>query len=112
MAQRSAAKASGQYKNVSWDLVDAEAEGEVKVEELDESELPEEMKDMDAKERKEYIQNMSKKREKIQAKIKKLNEERRRYIAEQLKDQDNTLDAAILQTVQEQAKSKNYDFDN
>ena len=62
MVQRSVTKASKQYTNVAWDLVDAEKEGKVKVEELDEEELPEEMRKMNKKERKEYIEKKKKER--------------------------------------------------
>ncbi|MFC1852327.1 hypothetical protein ACFL27_19185 [candidate division CSSED10-310 bacterium] len=112
MAQRAVAKASKQYKNEAWDLVDAEKEGSINVEELDEAELPAEMQKMTPKERKQHIEKMAKEREELQKKINKLNEERRKYVAEQRKNSpDNTLDAAIIQAVQEQAQKKKYAFE-
>jgi hypothetical protein len=113
MAQRSATKAAPQYKNVGWDLVDAEKEGKVKVEEMDEAELPAEMKKMSKKERKEYVEKKKKERETIQKKIKTLKKDRDKYVAEQRKKQagEQTLDEAIIQTIRDQAEKKNYKFE-
>lgn len=112
MAQRSVAKASKQYRNTGWDLVDAEAEGKVKAEELSEDQLPEEMKKMTKKQRQSYIKDMRSKREKIQKQILELNEARRKYVAKQIAKtgDDNTLDAAMLRAIREQAMKKNFSF--
>jgi hypothetical protein len=105
-------KGSGQYKNESWDLVDADKEGSVNIEELEESELPEEMKAMTVEERKAYVDEKAKERERIQNKINKLDNQRRDFIAEKLADgEDNTLDAAMLKMIREQAAEKNYEFE-
>jgi hypothetical protein len=113
MVQRSVAKASKQYSNVGWDLVDAEKEGAVKVEELEEDALPEEMKKMSPKERKKYVEEMTVKRDKIQKKIKVLKKERDTYIAKKRKQQaqDNTLDSAMITAIKQQAGKKNYKFE-
>ena len=66
MVQRSVTKSGGQYKNSSWDLVDAKKDGSVKIEELKDEELPDEMKKMTVQERKAYLDKMEKEREKIQ----------------------------------------------
>jgi hypothetical protein len=113
MVQRSYTKASSQYNNVGWDLVDAEKEGKVKVEEMEEAELPEEMKKMSKEERKKYIEKKRKERENIQKKISQLRKERDQYVAEKRKKMaaDNTLDAAIINAVREQAGKKDYKFE-
>lgn len=112
MVQRSVTKSGGQYRNSTWDLVDAKKDGSVKIEELKDEELPDEMKKMSIKERKEYVDKMSKERENIQSKINKLNEERSKYIAKKMLEnkKDNTLDAVMIKTIREQAKMKNYNF--
>jgi hypothetical protein len=112
MVQRSVAKSSGQYRNKNWDLVDAEEEGALDVAEMKAEELPEEMKGMNAKERKKYVADMKKKRETLQTKIKKLNEDRRTYVAKERKKmaQDNTLDQAIIGAMKEQAKKRDFKF--
>jgi len=112
LVERTVTKGSGQYKNESWDLVDADKEGNVKIEDLKEAELPEEMKDMTIEERKEYVEEKAKLREEIQTKINKVDKLRREYIADQLvKEQDNTLDAAMLKIIRKQAAEKNYEFE-
>jgi hypothetical protein len=113
MVQRSYTKASKQYNNAGWDLVDAEKEGKVKVEEMKEAELPEEMKKMSKEERKKYIEKKRKERADIQKKISKLRKERDNYVAEKRKKMaaDNTLDAAIINAVREQAGKKDYKFE-
>jgi hypothetical protein len=113
MVQRSVTKASKQYTNVGWDLVDAEKEGKVKVEELDEEELPEEMRKMSKEERKEYIEKKKKEREEIQEKINQLKKERDKYVAEQRKKgaAEETLDQAIIKAVRDQAEKKKYKFE-
>ncbi len=110
--QRSMAKASVQYKNSNWDIVDAVKENEVKLDDMKDSELPAEMKGMNAKQRKEYVDKMEKKRVEIQAKIKTLSEEREKYVAKERQKLSgkNTLDEAVLGAVREQAENKNYSF--
>jgi len=111
MVERSITKGSGQYKNESWDLVDAEKEG-VDIDNIPKDQLPKEMQSMTDKERKEYVDQKAKARENIQSEINKLDEQRRDYIAKQSTEnkQDNTLDAAMLKIIKEQASNKNYKF--
>lgn len=112
MVNRSVTKSGAKYNNSAWDLVDAQKEGKLKVEELKDDEVPEEMKNMSVKERKEFIDKMEKERGRIQTKINKLNEERSKYIAQQMIENknDNTLDAVMIKTIREQAKQKNFSF--
>ncbi|MEO8232005.1 MAG: vWA domain-containing protein [Ignavibacteriota bacterium] len=112
MVQRSVTKSGGQYKNSTWDLVDAKKDGTLKIEELKDEELPNEMKKMSVQERKAYIDKMEKERDAIQKKIIKLNEDRSKYVAQKILENknDNTLDAVMIKTIREQAKQKNYSF--
>lgn len=112
MVQRSVTKSGGQYKNSTWDLVDAKKDGTLKIEELKDEELPDEMKKMSVQERKAYIDKMEKERESIQKKINKLNEDRSKYVAQKMLENknNNTLDAVMIKTIREQAKQKNYSF--
>ena len=112
MVERSVTKSGAQYKNSGWDLVDATNEGSVKIEELKDEELPDEMKNMTVQERKVYIDKMEKERVQIQSKINKLNEERSKYVAQKMHEnnKDNTLDAVMIKAIREQAKEKNYSF--
>lgn len=111
MVQRSVAKGSGQYRNSSWDLVDATTEGEVDIENLSENELPLEMQKMTMEERKKYVAEKVEKRELIQKEITELNEARRKYVAEKmLKMDDITLDVVMVKAIKEQAEAKNFIF--
>ena len=112
MVNRSVTKSGSQYKNSKWDLVDAKKEGKLKVEELKDEELPDEMKKMSVEQRKSYIDKKAKERESIQNKINKLNDERSKYVAQKMLENknNNTLDVVMIKTIREQAKQKNYSF--
>lgn len=112
MVQRSVTKSGGQYRNSGWDLVDAKKDGSVKIEELKDEDLPEEMKKMNVQERKAYIDKMEKERTRIQDKINKLNNERSKYVAQKMLENknENTLDTVMIKTIREQAQKKNYKF--
>lgn len=111
--ERAAAKASAQYK-ASWDLVDACESGRVKVEELAEEELPEEMRGMTASQRRAYVEEQLRKRRGIQERIRQLSEERDRYVAEKRREMaesgQDTLGEAMLRALREQATEKGYTF--
>lgn len=110
MVLRAQTKVSKAYSNSSWDIVDAYKENTVKLEEMEESQLPKEMKGMEAKERKLFVENKLKERQNIQKEIKVLVAKREKYVAEQTKKTNNekSLDNAILEAVKKQAVKKNY----
>ena len=113
--QRSVAKSSANYRNEHWDLVDAYFKDSDKLMELKEEELPEDMRKMTDKEKKEYIEAKAKERAEIQKKIQGLNEKRKKYVAAEMKKQqaagEKTLGSAVIQAVREQAKKKNFKFE-
>ena len=82
--QRSVAKASANYQNASWDLVDAAKDKDFKLAELKTEELPAEMQKMDAEERKTYVEENAKERTELQTKINQLNQEREKYVASRM----------------------------
>ena len=63
--QRAVSKASGNYSNAGWDLVDALREKKINPAKLDANELPEEMRDLAPAARKDYIQKAAASRAKI-----------------------------------------------
>jgi hypothetical protein len=67
---------------------------------------------MSLEEQKKYIDDKAKEREKYQNRINELDKQRRDYIAKKIaeKPEDNTLDAAMLKIIREQASNKNYKF--
>ncbi len=113
MVDRSVTKGSGQYNNSSWDLVDAKKEGSLDLAKIPKDQLPKEMQKMTLDEQKKYIDKKEKEREKIQTEINKLDQQRRDYIAKQIAEnkEENTLDAAMLKMIREQAGNKNYKFE-
>lgn len=111
VAQRAVAKASSQYRNSGWDLVDADKEGKVKVEEMKADELPAEMRAMSPAERKRYVAEKSRKRAEIQKRIQQLGRERRDWLDKQAPAAGNdTLEAAIIQAVRELAMHRGFVF--
>ena len=106
--QRAVTKSSANYSNEKWDLVDATKKGTVKLESVPQAALPKEMKDLKPEERKAYVDQKSAEREKIQAEILKLNEERQKFVAAKQKEagKGDTLDTAISKVVREQASAK------
>src|SRR6185295_14620992 len=67
VVQRSLAKASANYQNSSWDLVDAAKDKKFEISKLKTEELPAEMKKMNVEERKAYIEKNARERAELQA---------------------------------------------
>ncbi|AQQ72139.1 hypothetical protein SMSP2_02520 [Limihaloglobus sulfuriphilus] len=110
--QRAVSKSSLYYDNARWDLVDAVEAEKVQLENIDKDKLPEEMKNMNIEERKQYVKENAEKRKELQHKIKLLNQMRKDYIAQQQKENAaaNTLGSAIIEAVTSQAREKNFTF--
>lgn len=113
VAQRAVAKASANYRNSSWDLVDAVKEQKADVSKLKTEELPAEMQKLSVDERKTYVETKSKERAEMQTKINELNKEREKYVAARMKEVagTNTLDAAVISAVREQSAKRNFKFE-
>ncbi|XXF78844.1 VWA domain-containing protein [Myxococcaceae bacterium GXIMD 01537] len=110
-ATRAVAKASRLYDNSGWDLVDGSKQGKVKLEEMKDEDLPEELKGKSATERKAVVDAKAKEREAIQSRIQQLNQERQKYVSAKEKEEAakggaDTLDQAILKSVHSQAKAQ------
>lgn len=112
--RRALTKASANYFNGNWDLVDACAAKDFKWESVKEADLPEEMKKMSLEERKAYVAKKKAERTACQEEIRKLHEARQEFVQKELKklgEEDNTLDKVVAETVREQAAGKGYSFD-
>lgn len=105
---RTVSKSSHLYKNSTWDLVDAEQQKDFKYEDLDEDDLPKELKGKSKSEIKAYVAKKSKERESIQEDIQALNQKRRKHISEQQKEDENRLENAMIRAIKTQAKEKKY----
>ncbi len=110
--QRALTKTSSNYKNSTWDLVDACKKDGVKLESIPAAELPKEMQALAPAARRTYIDEKAAERAKLQSDINRLNEERKKYVAEKAKEKgaEATLDNAISQVVREQAAKKAIEF--
>ncbi len=114
-AQRVISKASSNYKNAIWDLVDAVEEGRVKLEDVATKDLPEIMHAMTLDQRRDYISEMKTKRETIKSQIQKLDVARRSFVEQKRKEMraelgKETLDEVIIQTIRKQAIAKGFVF--
>ena len=113
LVDRTVTKSSEQYRNESWDLVDAKEKGSVDIANIPKDQLPKEMQNMSTEERNKYIEKKAKERGEYQKQINKLDKQRRDYIAKKVSEnkEENTLDAAMLKMIREQASNKNYKFE-
>jgi hypothetical protein len=82
---RAMSKASANYSNTSWDLVDAVREKQVDPAKLEPADLPEAMRGLTPEERAAFVEKAGKERAEIQGKIVALNREREAFVAEELK---------------------------
>ncbi len=112
VVQRAVAKASANYQNSNWDLVDAAKDEKFDIAKLKTEELPAEMKTMNVTARKDFIARNAKERSELQAKIQKLNADRDTYVAQRRKEISgvDTLDIAVISAVHEQGAKRNLVF--
>lgn len=109
--ERAAAKASRNYNNAGWDLVDAIEQKQARLEEIPDKELPEAIQGKPLDEKKAYVEGQKTKRADIQKQIGELNKKREAYLAENAKGDaaKDTLDAALIEAVETQLKAQSYE---
>jgi len=114
--QRSMAKAKSVYSNSRWDLLDNLKEKKLAIEDVKESELPENMKKMSVPQRKEYIRALASSREQLQKEIGVLQRQREQFVAAKRAEMEaagakpaKTLEDAMISSLKAQAKAKGYD---
>jgi len=91
------------------DLVDEVSKGKVNLAEVDREELPQALRNVDAKERERVVQETADKRTKLQAQIADLGRQRQEFVANELKsrkDAPASLDDQIYATVKAQGAKK------
>lgn len=112
--QRAVTKASSNYSNAGWDLVDALREKKVDPATLAAEELPEAMRDLAPGERKEFIEKAGASRSRIQEEINTLNKQREEFVAAKLRESADggaqTLDQAMIEATRKQAAALGYEF--
>jgi hydrogenase maturation factor HypF (carbamoyltransferase family) len=107
---RAVSKSSHLYKNSSWDLVDAVENEEVVIENLNQNELPQELKGKSKEDVEAYLTKKQLERKAINKDIQELNAKRKQYISEQQNDAKNGLENAMINAIKTQAKKKNYQW--
>ncbi len=108
-AQRAVTKASGNYLNTDWDLIDAIRGRQVDLEKVPESELPKSMQGLSSQDKKAFVAAKSKERSEIQRQIQTLSQQRQHFLAEQQTRQPssvNSLGSAIIEAIRQQASSR------
>ncbi len=115
-ASRAAAKVSGQYRNSSWDLLDASKEKSFDLKKIKNEELPPEMQRMSAEQQKDYVSKKSQERADIQKQIAELNTQRAKFIQDEIKktgrSTDKAFDTAMLKALRDQAQRSGFTFDS
>ncbi len=111
-AQRAITKSGYAYTNSAWDLVDGIKDGSVKLEDMKDEDLPENMRGKTIEEKRKILDDAAAERAAIQEKIGKLNAERTAYVQAKLAElgNDNTLGAALIASLRQQAEQKGYVF--
>ena len=94
----------------AFDLLDNIKQGKVKLEELKKEELPEELRKLDAKGQKEYLEKLEKKRAELSKKAIELDKKRSDFIAEKQKEEASKgkagFDQQVLEILRKQANKR------
>jgi Mg-chelatase subunit ChlD len=106
-ADRAVAKAAS-TRHSEDDLIDALREKRVKLEDLKDEQLPDELKKLSPEERKARLDAKAKEREELRAKIVELSKKRDEYLAEALKKggPKDSFDSKVMEALSEQAAKK------
>jgi hypothetical protein len=111
---RAVTKASVNYSNTSWDLVDAMRERKLDLAKIPTAELPVELRSLTPEAQNEFIKKAAVQRADIQSQIIELNRKRESYVAAELKKQatsgGKTLDQVLVETTRGQASALGYKF--
>lgn len=114
LASRAAAKATAQYRNAHWDLVDSVQQGQVALKDVPEAALPAEMKQQSVAEREAFVQGKVRARAEVQARIAEVSAAREKFLRDAREKSANgqqSLDEAVLASIRSQAEAKGFKFD-
>lgn len=114
-AQRCQVKASRQYNCASWDLVDATAREQLKLEDVKDEDLPESMRKMTLEERRAHVDAQRERRRSLQEEITELGKKREEFVEAEMNkhelDDGSSFDRAVRTAVRAQARLKGFEFD-
>jgi hypothetical protein len=110
-AERAAYK-SADGRMSSYDLIDAIKDDKVRLESLRDEELPDEMKNMSLKDKKKYIEQKQKERDKIMQRIEELSVKRSSYVENKLREApvQDSFDEAVASIIEKQALKKGISY--
>jgi hypothetical protein len=116
-ADRAGAKASRQYDNSNWDLVDAARNNkDFDITKVNDEDLPDDLRKLKPEDRKAAIEAKSKERDQIARQIQELSAKRDAYIKEEITkkglDTNKAFDQAVRQSLTNQASKTGFQFDN
>lgn len=113
-AERVGGKTSGLYNNSVWDLVDGVKDKTVDLKKLPASALPENMRKMTVKQRKEFIATLAKRRTELHKEIQKLQRKRTQFQKKEMKrrglDDSKSFDANLRKAIRLQGSKKGMKF--
>jgi hypothetical protein len=113
-AMRAVAKASDQYRNAHWDLLDARSQPGFDLGQMKKADLPAEMQQQTPAEREAYLDQKAKERAALQQQITELGRQRQQFLAterQQATSTDPAFAAAMLSAVRAQAGRKGMTFE-
>lgn len=115
LQRRISSKASSQYDNSHWDLIDASKDAEFELGKVDRDTLPAELQKASDEELELKIAEYSAKRAELQDEITKLSAEREAWLAEERQrlgeEQGQSLDSALVVALRTQAESQGFRFE-
>lgn len=115
LADRAVAKSAVQYNNARWDLVDAVSTNGVKLEDVKEADLPENMKKMSLEQRKQYVAEQQKQRAETQKQIQELAAKREAFIKAEIEkrglDTDKAFDKNVKESLRKQASDAGFSIE-
>jgi Mg-chelatase subunit ChlD len=106
------AKSKGEGRVAAYDLIDNIRDGKVKLEQLKKEQLPKELQDLSPEKRKEYLDNLAKKRTELNKQIIDLDKKRNEFIKEKLAKDKKTsgFDNQVLEILRKQAKKYDIEY--
>jgi len=106
-AERAAYKCA-EEKMSAYDLIDALRNNRVKLEEIEDEKLPDEMRKMSLQERKDYLAEKEKERRELKVRIDELSQKRAAYISAKLKENpdEDAFDRVVQKLIAKQAERK------
>jgi len=106
-----AAARGGSGSITGGDLLGEIIEGEIKLEDIEEDEIPDELQDLSEEERHIYIDSLKVEREEIAERISELSKERDKYIEENTTDEDTSFDTFVIEMLREEAEKINVKYE-